>query len=182
MREESGIDVPAVLGGDRAEIRRWIEAVAPRLRLWAGARMSAELRRLHDADDALQEILAVVYRDLPTARLSSAAELRAWTFAVAENRIRDMARAASRLKRTGEPPEPGRVRTPSSIVSRREELDRLAAALDALAADHRDVIRLRNLEGLSVKETAERMQRSELAVRSLHHRATAELKTRLGRS
>ncbi|MCB9871946.1 MAG: RNA polymerase sigma factor [Planctomycetes bacterium] len=52
-----------------------------------------------------------------------------------------------------------------------EEADRLRDAFLRLDPDHRRVIGLRQLEGLSARQAAQRMGRSETAVHSLYRRA-----------
>jgi RNA polymerase sigma-70 factor (ECF subfamily) len=61
------------------------------------------------------------------------------------------------------------------LLDRSEFREKVAAALDQLQADHRDVLLLRFFEGLSAEETGERMGRSAGAVRKLAARALSEL-------
>jgi RNA polymerase sigma-70 factor, ECF subfamily len=68
-----------------------------------------------------------------------------------------------------------RFSTPSGVASLREEVERVESAFDRLTEEHREVISLAYLTGLSRAEIAERMQRSEGAVRVLLHRALARL-------
>ncbi|HVS17718.1 MAG TPA: sigma-70 family RNA polymerase sigma factor, partial [Planctomycetota bacterium] len=68
-----------------------------------------------------------------------------------------------------------RFSTPSGAASLREEVERVESAFDRLSDEHREVITLAHLTGLSRSEIAERMQRSEGAVRVLLHRALARL-------
>ncbi len=70
--------------------------------------------------------------------------------------------------------------SPSRALRREERLDRLDRALAALSGDHRDVIRLCRIDGLSVREAAERMGRSPGAVKMLLSRALRDLKERFG--
>ncbi|MBU0754882.1 MAG: sigma-70 family RNA polymerase sigma factor, partial [Planctomycetes bacterium] len=56
----------------------------------------------------------------------------------------------------------------------------LNSALNQLSDDHREVISLRYLKQLNVTETAEKMGRSERAVRSLCVRALIHLRQLLG--
>ena len=58
---------------------------------------------------------------------------------------------------------------------------RLQAALEGLEQDLREVILLRLIEGRPLAEVAERLERSESAVRRLAARAAAELGRALGR-
>jgi RNA polymerase sigma-70 factor (ECF subfamily) len=69
---------------------------------------------------------------------------------------------------------------PDEQVSRREQAARVMAALDRLPPDYREVITLRNLEGLSLVEVAERMHRSHEAVRQLWVRAIRRLREECG--
>ena len=61
------------------------------------------------------------------------------------------------------------------LGSRAEETLRLAEAIERLANDHREVIVLRSLEDLPHAEVAQRMGRSEPAVRMLWMRALGAL-------
>jgi len=69
------------------------------------------------------------------------------------------------------------VDTPSVAADKREQQTIIADALEALPEDYREVIVMRNLRGMSHAEIAEKMQRSEPAVRMLWLRALKELKT-----
>jgi RNA polymerase sigma-70 factor (ECF subfamily) len=70
--------------------------------------------------------------------------------------------------------------TPSRHLAVREELARVEAAMDRLSEDHREVITLARIAGLSHREIAAVMGRSEAACRVLLHRATAQLGMILG--
>ena len=65
--------------------------------------------------------------------------------------------------------------TASAVAARRERAVLLADALEGLPADYRDVVILRNLEGLKFSEVATRMGRSSGAVRMLWARAIEKL-------
>jgi len=70
--------------------------------------------------------------------------------------------------------------TPSLRASRREQALLLASALDKLAENYREVIILRNLEGLSFADVSERMGRTEASVQKLYVRGLAALKSAMG--
>ena len=65
--------------------------------------------------------------------------------------------------------------TASGVAARRERAVLLADALESLSADYREVVILRNLEGLKFNEVAARMGRSSGAVRMLWARAIERL-------
>jgi RNA polymerase sigma-70 factor (ECF subfamily) len=70
----------------------------------------------------------------------------------------------------------GRHSSPSGPAQRRERAALVADHLARLAPDHREVIVLRNLEGLPFAEVGRRMSRSAGAVRVLWVRAVDELR------
>ena len=53
-------------------------------------------------------------------------------------------------------------------------------ALRTLSTDHQTVLELSRMEGLSIREIAERMDRSESAVKNLLLRATRKLRESFG--
>jgi RNA polymerase sigma-70 factor (ECF subfamily) len=60
-------------------------------------------------------------------------------------------------------------------MSKREDLDKLAKAIDALKPEYRQAIILKKIEGLSYKEIGDRVGKSSEAVRKLASRALEEL-------
>ena len=65
--------------------------------------------------------------------------------------------------------------TPSKDLEVKEQMRRVEAAFDLLPADYREAITLHKLCGLSHAEIAERMQKSEGAVRNLVYRGISRL-------
>ncbi len=72
-------------------------------------------------------------------------------------------------------PGPIEATTPSVIMSRKEDLDKLEKAIDELKPEYREAIVLTKIDGLSYKEIAGRLGKSSDAVRKLVSRAMAEL-------
>ena len=70
--------------------------------------------------------------------------------------------------------------SPSQQASRRERADLLSEALETLPSTYREVILLRNLEGLSFAEVAARMGRTEDSVKNIWLRALGRLRGLLG--
>jgi len=69
--------------------------------------------------------------------------------------------------------------SPSAQASRREQAVLLADAIGELPEDYREVIILRQLEGLSFPQVAQRMGRTEDSVKNLWARALAKLRRSL---
>jgi RNA polymerase sigma-70 factor (ECF subfamily) len=72
------------------------------------------------------------------------------------------------------------ISTPSQHAVRREQAVLLADALGRLPDDYREVIILRNLEGLGFAEVSARMGRSEDSVQKLWVRALGNLRGLMG--
>ncbi len=69
---------------------------------------------------------------------------------------------------------------PATLVLAADEQAALLRAFDGLSPEHRRVLGLRQFEGLSAREAARRMGRSETAVHSLYRRALAAWDEALG--
>jgi RNA polymerase sigma-70 factor (ECF subfamily) len=74
-------------------------------------------------------------------------------------------------------PVPIEATTPSVIMSKKEDLDKLEKAIDKLKPEYREVIVLTKLEGLSYREIGNKLGKSPDAVRMLVPSAMAELTT-----
>ena len=109
-----------------------------------------QITRDHDrADDAVQQALVEMWRDLPSLRDTSRFE--AWTYRLVTHAclqdLRRRRRANVRALSPGEVlPAPADL---AGDVARRDRLDR---ALATLSPDHRTIIVLRHFAGLSIDE------------------------------
>jgi len=155
--------------------------------------MGAELRSKLESMDLAQDVLFSALRDLGRFTYSSEGDFVRWLAKIAENRIRDnldKLRAGKRDIRkevqlenhrptTGKSfacaPEPIVTTTPSVILSRKEEFDRLSRAIDTLKREYREIILLTKIEGLSYGDIGKRLGKSADAVRMLCCRAMAAL-------
>lgn len=144
----------------------------------------------------VQETLLCAARNLAGFRGGGEPEWRAWLARIAEREIIRQTRrhlGADRRAVGREAPLPdgsgsvtGAPRLdawlaasgagPSASVQRRERAALLAAALDRLPADYREVLVLRHLQGLEFAEVALRMGRSSGAARVLWTRALRRLR------
>ena len=101
-------------------------------------------------------------------------------FGIAENVTRE---AARKLRRGPDleafPDLPGTDSSPSKHVRRSERFERLQEAIRRLSPDHRRVILLVRIEGLTIREVAERMERSVSSVKNLLLRAMRAMRETL---
>ncbi len=128
-----------------------------------------------DAEDATQEVFLVVFRDLPKFRGDS--RLSTWIYRIS---VRTAFRVKAKHPRTAPLDLDPAVEIPDPALQR-ERGRQIARALERLSADHRTVLALFALDGLSHREVAETLGIPEGTVWSRLHLArkklTAELKT-----
>lgn len=106
-----------------------------------------------------------------------------WLYQIARNQVIDYYRT-SRSNLSIDDADPENFVGPENTQSAAEqkfELAEIRLALIQLKPDYQDVIVLRFVEELSLKETAEALERSEGAVKLLQHRALQELRKNLTR-
>jgi RNA polymerase sigma-70 factor (ECF subfamily) len=153
-----------------------LAAIAPRI-LRFGLRVCANAT---DADDVLQDTLLTVARRL--GEFEGRSSLLAWAFVIAR-------RACLRHRRglknappmasdaTTELPDPAP--NPEVRASTRELVLAVDRALRALPVDAREVLALRDIEGLSAAESAAVLAITPEALKSRLHRARVGLRDRL---
>ncbi len=156
-------------------------------------RMGAELRTKLESMDLVQDVLMSALKDLGNFTYRTEGDFLRWLSRIAENRLRNQLqrlhankrdiRKEVRLNNHRLTVEDSFVAaldavdttTPSAIMSKREELDKLTKAIDALKPEYKQVIVLTKIEGLSYKEIGNRLGKSSEAVRKLVSRALEEL-------
>ena len=175
--------------GDRSALDELCEVYGERVRRIIRLRMGKELRSKLESMDIVQDVLMCALRDLEDFTYTNEGDFLRWLRTIAENRIRDnleKMHADKRDIRKETPlnecastsrdglariPEPARNTTPSAILSRREELDRLEKAIDKLKPEYREVIVLAKIDGLSYQEIGDRLDKSADAAGHLLLRA-----------
>ena len=162
--------------GDRAALERLLEEIAPLVQRF-GLRMC---RHQADAEDVLQDTLLSVSTHLN--EFEGRSSLASWVFT--------LARTACARKRRGLKNQPHisdevvgestcTAATPEQTAGDNELRHVLDHALASLSEEHREVILLRDMEGLSAPEVAESLGLSVQAVKSRLHRARASLREAL---
>jgi RNA polymerase sigma-70 factor (ECF subfamily) len=134
--------------------------------------------RRADAEDALQETFLAVHRALP--RFRGEARLSTWVYRIA---VRAALRARAR-RRDGpavDPETPGGRSDAEADLEARLEARRLQEAMARLPAEHRVVLSLFALEGLSHRQIAEVLGVPEGTVWSRLHAARRRLSEEMGR-
>jgi len=172
--------------------RRESEAFTELVRLYQHRVFGLLLRIMGQPDEAeelAQEVFVNVYRGLDSFRGESS--LRTWIYRIATNQAKNRLKYLSRRRAgkqeslddhpdesafmpLGEPvPRPDR-------AAEGAEMERIvSAALSALDAEHREVLVLRDIEGLAYEEIAQVLGLAEGTVKSRLFRARYALKQRI---
>jgi len=179
--------------GDESALDQLCRVYSERVRWIVRLRMGGELRSMLESMDLVQDVFISALRDLGNFTYKNEGDFLRWLSKIAENRLRDNLDRLHADKRdirkevqlkSYEPTTgdsfvaalgPIDTTTPSAIMSKREDLARLAKAIDALTSEYKEVIVLTKIEGLSYKEIAESLGKSSDAVRMLVSRAMAAL-------
>ncbi|HEX8778723.1 MAG TPA: RNA polymerase sigma factor [Rhodanobacter sp.] len=154
-------------------LREGLIALLPRLRRLARALAG----QVADADDLVQVVLERALARCTQWRPEAA--LDKWVFAIARNAWRDELRARGREQHLFVPEEAGAAVADGSAAHPAQQLD-LARALAMLPPDHREVVALVLVEGLSYDEAAALLELPVGTVTSRLARARAALQAHLG--
>jgi RNA polymerase sigma-70 factor (ECF subfamily) len=175
-----------------------LESYSGYLKLLAQLRADDSLRAKFDPSDVVQDTFLEAQRDFGSFRGETEREFLNWLRRILASNLADQRRGFRKTGRrdvnlenslweqlTESSRQLDRAliadqTSPSQQAAKREQGALLAAALDQLSADHREVLVLRNLKELCFPEIAQRMDRSVGAVQQLWIRALAQLRERLG--
>jgi RNA polymerase sigma-70 factor (ECF subfamily) len=171
---------------DRQALEQLMVRHLPNLEAFVRLRMGPALRGLMTAPDLVQSVCREALGDLSDFDFRGEAPFRHWLFVRAENKLREKHRFhhAEKRDRDKEQVIPDATTamaayetlvTPSKDLEVKEQMRRVEAAFDLLPPDYREAITLHKLCGLSHAEIAERMQKSEGAVRNLVYRGISRL-------
>lgn len=146
-----------------------------------------------DASDIVQQTCIEVYRDLGTFQGTNEGQFKAWMTQILQHNIANAFRTHVQTKKRTTDKErslagtstnaPGlfeaKQSTPSSHAVRMEAVSELEHEIDQLPEDQSEAIRLRHLEGWTLRQLAVHFDRSEVAVAGLLKRGMRNLRTRL---
>ncbi|WHM40829.1 sigma-70 family RNA polymerase sigma factor [Streptomyces sp. BPTC-684] len=175
--------VAAAQRGDVAALTALVDGSYPHVHRFAHTLCATP----QDAEDAAQEALIILYRKIGMLRASGA--LASWMFRIVRNECLRRSRA---LLRRGPADEPGRLGTSGRVdasggaarsaeedVLLRLEAERVAAAVASLPDDQRQVLVMREIQGLPGRTVADRLQLSNAAMKSRLHRARSAVREAL---
>jgi RNA polymerase sigma-70 factor (ECF subfamily) len=175
------------------DVPRQLQRYRDYVRMLARLQLDPRLQGKMDASDLVQQTLLAAHAHRDQFRGSSEQEWLAWLRTILANTLagagRQFAAAARDLKRERSLDaslelSASRIEqwlvanhsSPSEQADRGEQLLRLAAALARLPADQQRVVELHHLQGCTVAEVAEMLQRTKPAVMGLLFRGLKQLR------
>jgi RNA polymerase sigma-70 factor (ECF subfamily) len=179
--------------GDDSALEQLCRVYGERVRRMIRLRMGKEIRPRLDSMDLVQDALLSALGGLGDFTYKNEGDFLRWLTKIAENRLRDNIDKLYTAKRdirkevrlenyepttgSGFVGTPGAIEaaTPSVIMSKKEDLDKLEKAIDELKPDYREVIVLSKIDGLSYKEIGDRLGKSIDSVGHLLSRAMVAL-------
>ncbi len=179
--------------GDNSALDQLCKVYGERVRRIIRLRMGKELRPKLDSMDLVQDALVSALGGLGQFTYKNEGDFLRWLSRITQNTLRDNLDKLYTDKRdirkevrlndsrptsgSGYVKAPGPIEatTPSVIMSKKEDLDKLEKAIDELKPDYREVIVLSKIDGLSYKEIGDRLGKSIDAVGHLLSRAMVSL-------
>ena len=177
--------------GDESALDRLCNVYGERVRRIIRLRMGKELRSKMESMDLVQDAFISALRSLENFTYKNEGDFLRWLSQIAENRLRDHVEKLHTNKRDirkeiplnnrqsqdsfVRAPGPIASTTPSMIMSRHEELDKLEKAIDKLKPEYKEVIVLSKIEGLSNIDIGKKLGKKPHAVCMLLSRAITAL-------
>jgi RNA polymerase sigma-70 factor (ECF subfamily) len=185
--------------GNKSALNQLYKIYAERVRWMVRFRMSKELRSKLESMDLVQDTLISAFNGLDNFTYKNEGDFVRWISKIAENELRrnfkklhadkrDIHKEVQfdNHRRTTTNSFPGtpisiNSTTPSIIMSRKEDLDKLEKSLDQLKPEYKKVIVLAKIDGLSYEEIGKRLGKTADAIGMLLSRAMASLTITFGR-
>lgn len=163
----------AAKSGEGLAFERLYRWLAPQVTNFAGA------RGVEDAEGIANEVFLRAFGQIATFAGDGPA-FRAWVFAIARNQVIDAQRAAARRPRSADVDVPDLpVGSAESDAMASIGTDRVQVLLAILSDDQRDVILLRSIGDLSLKQVAVVVDKPVSAVKALQRRGLRRLQSEI---
>lgn len=137
--------------------------------------------RREEAEDITHQVFLSAWQNVKTYR-HRGHPFSSWLYQIARNQVIDHYRSA-KIDVSLENVDPEYFAAPAIAhfdLGTKLEMEKVRLAIEQLKSDHQDVIIMRFVEDMALKETAEILGKSEGAVKLIQHRALKELKKILG--
>jgi RNA polymerase sigma factor (sigma-70 family) len=147
------------------------------------------------ADDLMQQTYTDAFLSISRFQPRGERSLASWLISIAQRNLQDAIRMLEADKRGGDTPAGGEsagsldglltriegpATTPSRDAARAEAVAHLRLAIDSLPGDHRQIVRMHDLEGRPMQEVAKAVGRTLGSAYMLRARAMAWLREAFG--
>jgi RNA polymerase sigma-70 factor, ECF subfamily len=174
-------------------LQKVLYAHSDRLLAYLTHHMSENLRRFVDPQDVLQDAFFEAFRRSREFQSQGTDSIFRWLVTIARHRMLAILRMQRASKRGGRLPEKEELasvvgvleelavyqRTPSQSAMSHELVSAIQQAINALEPQYCQAIQLRYIEGLTVQQAADRMERTSGSILMLCNRGLAVLKAQL---
>jgi RNA polymerase sigma-70 factor, ECF subfamily len=161
--------------GDEAAFVELVDHYQPRLRYY----LRKMLRDVQGAEDALQDVWLAVFRAV--SRLADVGAFPAWLYRIARDRaLGELRQRRVRYQSLEAAEVVDAAARDASFTA--EDAERIHAALDQLSTEHREVLVLRYVEGMTYEEIARVVRCEAGTVRSRLHYGKRALREVLERT
>ncbi|MBI3465093.1 MAG: sigma-70 family RNA polymerase sigma factor [Planctomycetes bacterium] len=175
----------------RSRLKSLAQSMRPQLKLMVGELLRGRLADKLDPSDVVQQGLAVACEQIHRFEGQTEDEFGAWVASIVRHETlntirfwkqgrRDVRRERSQQEDSDLQPADYEL-SPSGQVIRNEQVARLLALLDDGPADEREALQMRYIDGASLPEIAQRLDRTRDSVSGLLRRAIQRLRTRIQR-
>lgn len=161
----------AANAGDAAAYRRFLDQLSRLVRAMVRARLANG--SASDAEDIVQETLLAVH--LKRQTWDERLPIGPWVATIARNKLIDHLRRRGAGRRIDVPIDDYADILPAEAPEEKLSATEIERLLGTLSDGQRGVVRAITVEGLSIRETAERFGKTEGAVRVTLHRGLAAL-------
>lgn len=191
-RGEKAELVQRALGGDRDALESLLLAYYPDLQRRVKSRMSKRLAQLFSVEDVLQLAYSRAFNAVSNFEPKSEHSFYGWLCRIADNQLIDLAKQRRRENIVDAPQS---IRDTSTVdlldcftseglapvdgAIRGEAARLLHVAIGGLPLEYKQVIELRDINGVELEDIAEQMGKTVDAVRALRHRAMKKLRMEL---
>lgn len=171
VEEEWAVLMRAAMAGDEAAYRMFLEAVTPSIRATARRNLSRFGQGASEAEDVVQDTLLAIH--LKRQTWDQDRPIGPWISAIARNKFIDLMRRRGRAAQVPiEDVAESLAAEDGEVTLDNYDVNRM---LDDLNEKQRAVVRSLALDGASVRQTAERLNMTEGAIRVTLHRAVKAL-------
>jgi RNA polymerase sigma-70 factor (ECF subfamily) len=184
--------------GDQASLQKLLVSQTDVIVRYAHRKLPRTAQEQVDPEDIVQQTFVKAFRSIGRFRIEDAKGFQGWLLAIADHVIKDAIKGQQRIKRGGQfqrlrhaEPTPScsvadlvellsaGINSPSYSVMGHEAVTAVQKVIADLPDDYRQAVQSRLLEGKSLDETAELMNRTPRAVQGLVDRAKKRMRAAL---